>query len=246
MLLLFAITALGFTWFMQEGDAGNDNESLRESHECLRNLTSEEVGEFMTGDELGVINSGLFTANELSELKFEDAETADLYLQNNAFGIGVTIDGEAKFYPFDILSYHQVVNDFQNSVPLVVTYCPICGSGVVYESEVNGKREEFGVSGKYYKSNMLIYDKSTESLWMQANGVAIKGKKAGEELSLYQEFENIFWADWKKKYPETMILSRDTGFDIDYEIEPQMMLNQDGLVEFAGKSKNEHLCENKK
>lgn len=244
IILLVVILALGFVWFFKPGLFAKElGFGVHERHDCLRNITSKEAREFMAGKELEVINSGLFTANELSDLKFEDVESADQYLRPSDFGLGVVVGGEAKFYPFDILAYHQVVNDLKDDLALVITYCPICGSGVVYESELNGTREEFGVSGKYFKSNMLIYDKETKSLWMQANGMAIKGQKTGEQLKLYQEFENITWADWKNKYPDTLILSRDTGFDIDYSIKPQMMLNQDGLVEFAGKAVNEHLCE---
>ena len=156
----------------------------------------------------------------LNSPKFETVLEADAYLRGDGLGIGIEDDGVERFYPFQILVWHEIVNDVIGGIPVAITYCPLCGTAVVYERNLNGIAEEFGVSGKLYDSNLLMYDKSTESYWSQALGEAVYGEMTGTVLPLYQYFENITWAEWKKAHPDGEVLSKNTGFVRDYTREP--------------------------
>lgn len=140
-------------------------------------------------------------------------------LKNSDRVLGVQLNGVAKAYPVNILNYHEIVNDSFGDDPVVVTYCPLCGSGIVFDALVSGKAKTFGVSGLLYNSDMLLYDRETESLWPQLKYQAISGPLVGEKLELINT-SNTSWKAWKDKYPNTLVLSEDTGFKRDYTLDP--------------------------
>jgi len=151
---------------------------------------------------------------------FESVALADAYLNDDLLGIGI-VDGDLKrFYPFQIMVWHEIVNDIVNGTPVTITYCPLCGTAIVYDRRVDGRTLEFGVSGKLYQSNLLMYDRETDSYWSQALGEAVVGELTGKKIELYPLFENTTWKDWKEKYPESEVLSRDTGTTRDYTKTP--------------------------
>ena len=133
--------------------------------------------------------------------------------------IGLEINGEAKAYPLFILVWHEIVNDSVGGVPVSVTYCPLCYTNQVFERVIDEQEVTFGTSGKLYNSNLLMYDRLTESYWSQALGTAVKGDLAGYQLDLVP-FDVITWGDWKKLYPDTKILTTDTGFLRSYATDP--------------------------
>ena len=133
--------------------------------------------------------------------------------------IGLKINGEVKAYPIFILVWHEIVNDSVGGIPVSVTYCPLCYTNQVFERIIDGQIVEFGTSGKLYNSNLLMYDRYTESYWSQALGTAVKGKLTGYELNLIP-FDVITWGDWKKLYPETKVLTTDTGYIRSYATDP--------------------------
>jgi hypothetical protein len=133
--------------------------------------------------------------------------------------IGVFQNGIAKAYPIPILNYHEIVNDHFNDLPVVITYCPLCGSGITFEARVNNKNKTFGVSGLLYNSDVLLYDRQTESLWSQLKYEAITGALKGENLKILNT-ANTTWKAWKNKHPGTLVLSNDTGFKRDYSRNP--------------------------
>ena len=133
--------------------------------------------------------------------------------------IGLEINGEAKAYPIFILVWHEIVNDNVGGVPVSVTYCPLCYTNQVFERIIDGQEVEFGTSGKLYNSNLLMYDRYTESYWSQALGIAVKGELTGYELNLIP-FDVITWGDWKKLHPETVVLTTDTGHIRSYATDP--------------------------
>ena len=141
------------------------------------------------------------------------------YLDGNDRVIGLQINGEAKAYPIKIMDYHEVVNDELAKQPVVVTYCPLCGSGIVFEAVVSNNRLEFGVSGLLYNSDVLLFDRKTESLWSQLMTKAISGELKGEKLKIIPS-ENTTWADWLEKHPETTVLSLNTGYNRNYATGP--------------------------
>ncbi len=133
--------------------------------------------------------------------------------------IGLEINGEAKAYPIFILVWHEIVNDYVGGVPVSVTYCPLCYTNQVFERVIDGQEVEFGTSGKLYNSNLLMYDRYTESYWSQALGIAVKGELTGYELNLIP-FDVITWGDWEKLHPETVVLTTDTGHIRSYATDP--------------------------
>ncbi len=149
--------------------------------------------------------------------KFVSAEEADL--QNGDLVLGLEINGDVRAYPLDILVWHEIVNDVVGGEPVAVTYCPLCFTNQVFKRTIEGEVVEFGTSGKLYNSNLVMYDRSTESYWSQAMSQAIVGERAGHMLERVP-FDVGYWEDWKALYPETKVLSQDTGFGRPYGADP--------------------------
>ncbi len=118
--------------------------------------------------------------------------------------IGVTRDGAARAYPLRLLFDHEIVNDDFGG-PLLVTYCPLCGSGVTAERFVDGEPTTFGVSGKLWNSDLLMYDQRTESYWSQILATAIRGPQTGDTLDLLPSTLTT-WGQWREAHPETVVL----------------------------------------
>lgn len=140
-------------------------------------------------------------------------------LNNNSRILGVFHNDIAKAYPISILNYHEIVNDFFNEDPVVITYCPLCGSGIAFDAEIKGNAKTFGVSGLLYNSDVLLYDRQTESLWSQLMYKSISGPMVGEVLTMLHT-ENTTWRKWQAKHPNTLVLSYETGFNRDYDKNP--------------------------
>ncbi len=140
--------------------------------------------------------------------------------QNEAdLGLFVNIGDVKKFYPFNILVWHEIVNDKILDNYISVTFCPLCGSGIVFNREINGEVHKFGVSGYLYESNLLMYDNRTESLWSQSRGEAVVGKYRGIKLDIFPvtilDIKTV-----KSEYPDALILSKNTGFSRNYNFYP--------------------------
>ncbi|MGK7397495.1 MAG: DUF3179 domain-containing protein [Candidatus Cyclobacteriaceae bacterium M3_2C_046] len=133
--------------------------------------------------------------------------------------LGVKTNGIAKAYPIPILNYHEIVNDLFGSRPVVITYCPLCGSGVAFDGQIEEKRRTFGVSGLLYNSDVLLYDRQSESLWSQIKLEAISGPMRGKELTMLPT-SNTTWQEWKKQHPNTLVLSENTGYRRNYDRNP--------------------------
>jgi hypothetical protein len=149
--------------------------------------------------------------------KFVSAEESGL--QSGDLVLGLEINGDVRAYPLDILVWHEIVNDVVGGEPVAVTYCPLCFTNQVFERTIEGEVVEFGTSGKLYNSNLVMYDRSTESYWSQAMSQAIVGERAGHVLERVP-FDVAFWEDWKSIHPDTKVLSRDTGFGRPYGADP--------------------------
>ena len=141
------------------------------------------------------------------------------FVPDTTFVIGLDINGEKRAYPLFIMVWHEIVNDSVGGVPVAVTYCPLCFTNQVFERVIDGKEVEFGTSGKLYNSNLVMYDRLTDSYWSQALGVAITGELTGYELKRIP-FDVISWADWKTLYPDTLVLTTETGHIRSYGVDP--------------------------
>jgi len=149
---------------------------------------------------------------------FIPAGKAD-YLRASDRVLGLAIGGEAKAYPVRILNWHELVNDRMGGKSVLVTYCPLCGTGMAFDADIDGERFLFGVSGRLYNSNVLFYDKTTESLWSQLKQEAVTGPMTGQELTLLP-LEHTTWQAWSLKHPNTLVLSTDTGHFRNYQRDP--------------------------
>ncbi len=133
--------------------------------------------------------------------------------------LGVTVNGDARAYPLRILNWHEVVNDQVGGQPVVVTYCPLCGTGMAFDARVDGRARSFGVSGLLYNSDVLLYDRDTQSLWSQIMRTAVSGPAAGRML-VQLPLAHTTWSDWRTRHPDTRVLSTDTGHVRDYSHDP--------------------------
>ena len=100
-----------------------------------------------------------------------------------------------------------------------ITFCPLCGSGIAFNAKIKGKTTTFGVSGMLYNSDVLLYDRETESLWSQLMFKAVSGPLVNQELEVLPT-TNTTWENWKDKYPDSFVLSEETGFNRDYSRNP--------------------------
>ncbi len=142
----------------------------------------------------------------------------DNWLEKDDLVIGLTINGISKAYPVRILNYHEVVNDEFDNKSVAITYSPLCGSAMAYRTEDKHSEWELAVSGLLYNNNALYFDRQTESLWSQVLGRAVSGSVAGAQLELLPTTLTT-WEDWKENHPETMLLSKETGFNRNYDLD---------------------------
>lgn len=141
------------------------------------------------------------------------------FLQPTDRILGINIHNTAKAYPIKILNWHEIVNDRISNQPIVITYCPLCGSGIAYSGLINDKQYDFGVSGLLYNSDVLLYDRQTESLWSQLKNQAISGPMKGKRLEPLV-LGHTTWQDWKTRHPDTQVLNTKTGYQRDYDSNP--------------------------
>jgi hypothetical protein len=140
----------------------------------------------------------------------------------------VELGREAKAYPLQILVWHEIVNDTVGGVPVAVTYCPLCNTAVSFRRPVvDGAPTTLGTSGKLYKSNLVMYDRATGSLWPQALGVAVTGELTGRRLQRLAT-QIVAFADFRAGFPGGRVLSRHTGFDRSYGQNPYPLYDRDG------------------
>jgi len=133
--------------------------------------------------------------------------------------IGVVRSGQARAYPLGVLVWHELVNDTLGDLPLLVSYCPLCGTGMVFERTIDGAVRRFGVSGLLYQSDLLMFDRATESLWSQVEAAAVTGPLLGERLTLVRSRIES-WGRWRERHPQTTVLSSRTGHARDYANPP--------------------------
>lgn len=150
----------------------------------------------------------------IDEPRFVAAEDAD-FLEPADYVMGIEVNGQARAYPITILNYHEIVNDEIGGRPVVITYCPLCGSGLAFDRRFGDRVVEFGVSGLLRNNDLILYDRATESLWQQITGRAFAGPMRGEELRTLP-VSMAPWARWRDAHPETLVLSTDTGFERPY------------------------------
>lgn len=149
---------------------------------------------------------------------FIDANKAHFLKQHDTV-LGLTMNGKSRAYPIKILNWHEVVNDSIDDRHFVISYCPLCGSGMAFLAKPGKQVLTFGVSGLLYNSDVLMYDHQTESLWSQIRGKAISGVASGTSLTQYP-LTLTRWKQWLEDHPNTKVLSTKTGFYRSYSQDP--------------------------
>ncbi len=150
---------------------------------------------------------------------FESIETSRTWLDDRAPVILLEIGGLAKAYPLAILMWHEIVNDTIADLPVVVTFCPLCNTALVFERRLDGTVYDFGTTGNLRFSDLVMYDRRTESWWQQATGEAVVGELTGAKLR-FLPAQIVGLADFERAYPNGQVLSRETGYERDYLTNP--------------------------
>jgi len=145
------------------------------------------------------------------------------WLSPSSLVIGIAIGGDARAYPIAILNWHEIVNDVVGGTPVAITFCPLCGTGIVFGRIVNGETLTFGVSGRLYKNDLVMYDHQTESYWTQLLGEGVLGFYHGTRLTVVTS-ATLSWSQWRDLHPDSQLLDRpvdDRGrFLRDYGYDP--------------------------
>ncbi len=141
------------------------------------------------------------------------------YLSENDLVIGIKNGDDVRAYPHAILDWHEIVNDNLGNVSVAITYCPLTGTGIGWNRVLDGNQTTFGVSGLLYNTNLIPYDRATGSNWSQILNESVNGKLVGEKADLIRLFETD-WKTWKSLYPNSRVLSINTGFSRTYGTSP--------------------------
>jgi Protein of unknown function (DUF3179) len=139
----------------------------------------------------------------------------DRFLAQHEPVLAVSIGDETRAYPLQILVWHELVNDVIAGRPVLVTYCPLCNSALAFDRRLGGRTLTFGTTGLLRRSDLVMYDRQTESWWQQLGGEAIVGRLTGRRLRPL-ETEILSWREFRRSHPTGEVLSRHTGFDRDY------------------------------
>jgi len=140
-------------------------------------------------------------------------------LKDDDLVMGIVKNGEVKAYPYPIMNWHEIVNDKFDGEPVAINYCPLTGTAFAWNGESNGSPTSYGVSGLLYNNNLILYDRGTDSNWAQLSLKAVNGAVIGERPKLSNVVETD-WKTWKTLYPNTKVLTSDTGFDRPYTVYP--------------------------
>ena len=186
---------------------------------------SVPLEEFMSG---GPPKDGI---PAIDEPRFVEIEEADSFLGPNEPVAVLEVNGVARAYPIQILVWHEIVNDELAGEPVAVTFCPLCNSTVAFSREVDGQTLDFGTTGRLRNSDLVMYDRQTESWWQQLTAEAVVGEMTGSTLEVLPS-QILSWAEVKRAHPDADVLSRDTGFSRDYGTNPYAGYDDPGSQPF--------------
>ncbi|MEQ9517911.1 MAG: DUF3179 domain-containing protein [Parvibaculum sp.] len=162
----------------------------------------------------GVRKDGIPALNNPKMISANDAD----YLTPHEPVFGISINGDTRAYPLRIMDWHEMMNDVVGGVPVALAYCTLCASGILFDtSQPDGTHLDFGSSGLLYRSNKLMYDQKTHSLWNQFMGRPVVGPLTESHTDLpILPITITTWADWTKRHPDTSVLALETGYTRDY------------------------------
>ncbi|RLD20921.1 MAG: hypothetical protein DRI69_05270 [Bacteroidetes bacterium] len=152
------------------------------------------------------------------------------YIDDDDLVIGYIHGDEVRAYPHKILDWHEIINDEINGLKVAITYCPLTGTAIGWNRTYDGKSTTFGVSGLLYNSNLMPYDRTTNSTWTQQGLLSVNGPLRGTEVRTFQVLETK-WSTWQAMYPQTTVVSLNTGHSRNYQQYPYGSYREtDGLI----------------
>lgn len=239
-LLIASVFLLGCTQKLDNKLAGEDTsyseEEIKTASEGQEIKTTSEGLKYIV-DPAKIIGGGPPKDGipSIDDPKYVSVKEADEWIEDNELVLAIIHKGVKRVYPLQIMVWHEIVNDNIAGDPILITYCPLCGSGIAYERliEIDGKRTEaeFGTSGKLYNSNLVMYDRKTDTYWQQIDGKAIVGELAGQELTEIS-IDTVTWGDWKKEHGDSEVLSKETGYFRRYGEDPYGNYYEDSFLMF--------------
>ncbi|MCY4087670.1 MAG: DUF3179 domain-containing protein [Actinomycetia bacterium] len=155
----------------------------------------------------------------LDEPRFETVEAAAAILKPREPVVELVIGDDARAYPLRIMIWHEIVNDVVGDRPVSITFCPLCNTALVFDRILNGRLLDFGTTGNLRNSDLVMWDRQTESWWQQFGGEAVVGELAGEKLTQVPA-RITSWDDFAARFPDGKVLSQNTGFSRDYGYNP--------------------------
>jgi thiol-disulfide isomerase/thioredoxin len=167
----------------------------------------------------------------IDEPTYVGVDEADAWIGEQETVVMVHIGEEARAYPVQILMWHEIVNDTLGDTPVAVTYCTLCNTAIAYERTFDGQVLDFGTTGRLRFSNLIMYDRQTETWWQQATGEAIVGQYTGAQLT-FVPANLVSWSDFRDSYPEATVLSRETGYSREYGLNPYSQYDDESDTPF--------------
>ena len=204
---------LGWMGCKQEASVTAFNEPTIQHPSTSPNCVTQQ-GWLIPRDQVIDVGTGKDGIVALEEPAFTNAEAAT-YLEDTDLIVGAVAGNQARAYPHKILDQHEIVNDAWNGLSLGVTFCYLTGTAIGWDRIINGVESTFGVSGLLYNSNLVVYDRSTDSRWAQMLMKSVQGPQVCADATQIPLVE-CTWGAWKRMYPQTLVLAVDTGFDRDY------------------------------
>ena len=253
LIVVFAIIA-GLLLFQN-----NNNSNMQQSTQTSPTTSVKSVGASTSAGQIQ-ITDGQRHSIPLDEIigggpgkdgipsidnpEFVSVTDTKSWLPSDAEGIGVTIDGTSRFYPYSILVWHEIVNDSIGDQPLLVTYCPLCKTGIVFDPTIEDTRFEFGVSGKLWQSNLLMYNRTdnpeNESYFSQVLGEAVVGPLTGTELDVIPSTITRL-SQWEDAHPDTKVLARPENSRRNYDRDPYEGYYDSSRVSFGAEFEDDRL-----
>ncbi len=224
--------------FDPDPESASESDSSPELSDDLKALEKENLRRLSQG-----CLTGKDCIQSIDNPKFVSALEAERdFLSGEDWVIGLYRNDEARAYPLKILNWHEIVNDKIGEEYIAVSFCPLCFTGNAFERIIEGEPSEFGVSGYLLNSNLVMYDRATDSLWEQLTGEALSGPQIGNKLKKIT-VSTLPWSDWKLQHPESKVLSTDTGFSRDYQLFPYGDYNTSERVLFSLEHEDDRLFE---
>lgn len=242
--ILVIAVLVAITGCIEEGVEPRSLEKIPEITEMEEELgiklTSRGVKYIVDPDKIKSGGPPMDGIPSIDEPKYVTGEEADEWIQDNELVLAIVYKNVTRVYPLQIMVWHEIVNDEIAGDPVLITYCPLCGSGIAYEGKINGEAVEFGTSGKLYNSNLVMYDRKTNSYWTQIDGLAIVGELTGTRLTPIS-IDTVVWRDWKEVHSDFEVLSQDTGFRRAYGTDPYGSYYEDSYLFFPVENEDQSI-----